>query len=202
MTTVWRNGRKAGENCKYANRKQIRATLSVEKKKMGRVVRIRILSADLETQTAAVETGLVHGAVLLHKLAAQLPVLQGVELAVVVVVDEPLGQVQQGAQLTQGAAVGLHLAGVVVGPEEGAVVVGGDVAPLVDDVQEARLQDLESWRGRERTTKGFEDDGVSAPLSALTRIDQPAGLMRDHSKNTQVCQCIFALNLSELSMIY
>lgn len=115
---------------------------------------IAILSADLETQAAAVETGLVHGAVLLHELAAQLPVLQGVELAEVVVVEEPLGQVQQGAQLTQSAAVRLHLAGVVVGPEEGAGVVGGDVASLVDDVQKARLQDLQSG-GKERTTKGF-----------------------------------------------
>lgn len=94
----------------------------------------------------------MHGAVLLHKLAAQLPVLQGVELAVVVVVDEPLGEVQEGAQLTQGAAVRLHLAGVVVGPEEGTVVVGGNVASLVDDVQKARLQDLKSG-GKERTMK-------------------------------------------------
>lgn len=94
----------------------------------------------------------MHGAVLLHKLAAQLPVLQRVKLAVVVVVDEPLGEVQQGAQLAQGAAVRLHLAGVVVGPEEGAVVVGGDIAGLVDDVQKARLQDLHSG---ERTMKGF-----------------------------------------------
>lgn len=100
-------------------------------------VQIRFLSADLETQTAAVETGLVHGAVLLHELAAQLPVLQRVELAVVVVVDQPLGEMQQGAQLTQSTAVCLHLGGVVISSEKGTVVVGGNVPSLVNDVQKA-----------------------------------------------------------------
>lgn len=85
----------------------------------------------------------MHGAVLLHKLAAQLPVLQGVELAVVVVVDEPLGEVQQGSQLAQSAAVCLHLGGVVVGSKKGPVAVGSDIASLVNNVQKARLQDLE-----------------------------------------------------------
>lgn len=140
MTTVWRNGRKAGENCKYTIGDKSEPRTGLKKKKN--------LSADLKTQAPAVEAGLVHGAVLLHELVAQLPVLQRVELAAVVVVEEPLGEVQQGAQLTQSAAVRLHLAGVVVGPEEGAGVVGGNVAALVDDVQKARLQDLEE--GKER----------------------------------------------------
>lgn len=33
----------------------------------------------------------------------------------------------------------------MVCPEEGPVVVGGDVTTLVDDVQKAGVQDLEKW---------------------------------------------------------
>lgn len=90
----------------------------------------------------------MHGAVLLHELVAQLPVMQGVQLTIVVVIDQPLGEVQQGTQLTQSAAVRLHLGGVVVGPEEGTIVVGGNVLPLVNDVQKARLQDLKDRQKR------------------------------------------------------
>lgn len=99
---------------------------------------------DLESQTASEKTGLVHGAVLLHKPAAQVPVLLGEQLTVLVVVEEPLGEVDQGAQLTEGVAVRLNLGGVVVSPEEGTVVVGGDVTALLNDVQKARLQDLQT----------------------------------------------------------
>ena len=67
------------------------------------------LSADLKAQAAAIETSFVHGAVLLHKPVAQIPVLQGVQLPLVVVVHQPLGEVEQGPQLAQGAAVRLHL---------------------------------------------------------------------------------------------
>lgn len=108
------------------------------------------LLADLKAQTAAVETGLVHGAVLLHKLATQVTVLQRVQLAAAVVVDQPLGEVEQGAQLTQNAAVRLHLRGVVVRSEEGTVVARGNVTALVNDVQKARLQDLKE-RKKEKT---------------------------------------------------
>lgn len=105
--------------------------------------------AHLEAKTAAIETGFVHGAVLLHKPAAKVRVLQGVQLAEAVVADQPLGEVQQGAQLAQSAAVGLHLRGVVVGPEEGAAVVGGDVAALVNDVQKAGMQNLKARKRRD-----------------------------------------------------
>lgn len=83
----------------------------------------RCFVPDLKTQTAAVETGFVHGAVLLHKPVAQVAVLLGVQLAVVVVVDQPLAEVEQSSQLAQGAAVRLHLGGVVVRPEEGTVEI-------------------------------------------------------------------------------
>lgn len=98
--------------------------------------------ADLKAQTAAIETGFVHGTVLLHKLAAQVSVLQRVQLAVVVVTDQLLGKVEQGTQLTQSTAVCFHLRDIVVCPEEGSVVVRGNVTALVNDVQKAGLQDL------------------------------------------------------------
>lgn len=98
--------------------------------------------ADLKAQTAAVEAGFVHGAVLVHEAMAQVPVLQGVQLAVGIAAEQLLGQMQQRPQLTQSAAVGLHLGRVVLRPEEGTAVVGGDVAALVNDVKETRLQDL------------------------------------------------------------
>lgn len=112
------------------------------------------LLADLKAQTAAVETGFVHGAVLLHKLATQVTVLQRVQLAVAVVADQPLGEVEQGAQLTQNAAVRLHLRGVVVRSEEGTVVARGNVTALVNDVQKARLQDLKE-RKKEKNNVAF-----------------------------------------------
>lgn len=98
--------------------------------------------ADLKAQTAAVEAGFVHGAVLLHKLAAQVRVLQGVELAAHVVVEQLLGQMQECSQLTQSVAIGLHLRGIVLRPEEGAVAVRGDISALVNYVKKTRLQDL------------------------------------------------------------
>lgn len=101
-----------------------------------------VLLADLKAQTAAIETGLVHGAVLLHKLAAQVSVLQRVQLAVVVVIEQLLGEVEQGTQLTKSTAVCFHLRDIVVCPEEGSVVVRGNVTALVNDVQKAGLQNL------------------------------------------------------------
>lgn len=83
----------------------------------------KLLLSDLEAQTAAIETSFVHGAVLLHKLAAQVAFLQGVQLAVVVVIEELLGEVEEGSQLAQGAAVRLHLRGIVFRPEEGTLVI-------------------------------------------------------------------------------
>lgn len=78
----------------------------------------------------------------MHEAAAQVPVLQGVQLAVGVVFEQLLGQMQQRSQLTQSVAVSLHLRSVVLGPEEGAAVVGGDIMALVNDVKKTRLQDL------------------------------------------------------------
>lgn len=105
------------------------------------------LLADLKAQTAAVETRFVHGGVLLHKAAAQVLVLQGVQLPAVVVVDQLLGEMEKSSELAKGAAVRLHLRRVVVNPEEGVAVTGGNVTGFVDDVQKASLQDLKETTG-------------------------------------------------------
>lgn len=81
--------------------------------------------------------------------------MQGVQLTIVVVIDQPLGEMQQGAQLAQSAAVCLHLGGVVVGPKEGTIVVRSNVLPLVNDVQKARLQDLKDRQKRKKNVKNF-----------------------------------------------
>ena len=106
--------------------------------------------ADLKAQTAAVETRFVHGAVLLHKPAGQLPILEVEQLAMGVVVHQPLGQVEKGTQLAQGAAVRLYLRCIVLRPEEGVAVIQGDVTALVNDMQQAGLQDLKEKRPRKR----------------------------------------------------
>lgn len=98
--------------------------------------------ADLKAQTAAVEAGFVHGAVLLHKPAAQVGVLQRAQLSAGVVIKKPLSEVEQGPQLAQSSHVRLHLWRIVVRSEKGGVVIGGDVAGLVNDVQKAGQQDL------------------------------------------------------------
>lgn len=84
----------------------------------------------------------MHGAVLVHEATAQVPVLQGVQLATGVVTEQLLGQMQERSQLAQSVAVSLHLGSVVLCPEEGAAVVGGDVTALVNDVKKTGLQDL------------------------------------------------------------
>lgn len=139
MTTLCRNGRREGENCERNDK----SCMTIKKIPIMHLSHSTTLT-DLESQTASEKTGLVHGAVLLHKPAAQVPVLLGEQLTVLVVVEEPLGEVDQGAQLTEGVAVRLNLGGVVVSPEEGTVVVGGDVTALLNDVQKARLQDLQT----------------------------------------------------------
>lgn len=113
---------------------------------------ISLMLADLKAQTTAVETCFVHGAVLLHKPAAQVPVLKGVQLAGGVVIHQLLGEVEQGTQLAQGAAVRLHLRCIVVCPEEGTVVIRGNVTALVNDVQKAGVQDLKGKKEREKGT--------------------------------------------------
>lgn len=71
----------------------------------------------------------------MHKHVAQVSVLLTVQVAVIVVVDQPLREIEQGAQLAESAAVRLHLRGIVVRSEEGTVVVGENVAAFVNNVQ-------------------------------------------------------------------
>lgn len=121
--------------------------------------------ADLEAQTAAIEAGLVHGAVLLHELAAQVGVLQRVELAMHVVTEQLLRQMQEGSQLTQSVAVRLHLRGIVVRPEEGTVVVRGDITALVNDVEKTGVQNL---KDRKKTIRTQQEVPSSLSVSIST----------------------------------
>lgn len=89
----------------------------------------------------------MHGGVLADEALAEAALVLEEQVAVAVVVQHALGQVEQRAQLAQRVAVGLHLAGVVRHPEEDAAAVGGDVAPLLDDVEEAAAHDLDEEGG-------------------------------------------------------
>lgn len=120
--------------------------------------------ADLKAQTAAIEAGFVHGAVLLHKLAAQVHVLQRVELAAHVVIEQLLGQMQKSPQLTESVAISLHLRGIVLRPEEGAVAVRGDISALVNYVKKTRLQDLKD----RKSIRSLDANESSISLSIST----------------------------------
>lgn len=158
MTTVWRKGRSAGENWETKDAKS-------EPVKSPESWKRLVSTADLKAQAASVEAGFVHGAVLVHEATAQVPLLQGVELAVGVVMEQLLGQMQQRSQLTQSVAIRLHLGGVVLGPEEGAAVVGGDVTALVNDVKKTRLQDL-----NDKDTQSGVWTGTASPPPPRTNI--------------------------------
>lgn len=136
--------RAAGGRIDKSNQQQKK---SIYSKTIKLITNMSPLLADLKAQTAAVETRFVHGGVLLHKAAAQVLVLQGVQLAAVVVVDQLLGEMEKSSELAKGAAVRLHLRRVVVNPEEGVAVTGGNVTGFVDDVQKASLQDLKETTG-------------------------------------------------------
>lgn len=85
----------------------------------------------------------MHRRVLADEALAQAALVLEEKVTVVVVVQHAPRQVHEGAQLAQGVAVGLHLAGVVRHPEEDAAAVGGDVAALLDDVEEAASHHLQ-----------------------------------------------------------
>ena len=68
--------------------------------------------------------------------------MQGVQLATFIVIEQALGEVEESPQLAQSFAVGFYLGCLVLRPEERAVTVGSDVAGFVNDVHEARQQNL------------------------------------------------------------
>lgn len=100
-------------------------------------------SSHLKAQAATIEAPFVHGWVLADKTLAEATFILEKKIAVAVVVQHALSQVEQGAQLTQGVTVRLHLPGIVRHSEKDAAPVGGDVATLVDDVEKAATHNLE-----------------------------------------------------------
>lgn len=86
----------------------------------------------------------MHGCVFTDKTLAEAAFVLEEQIAVAVVVQHPLSQVEQGAQLAQSAAVRLHFPGIVRCSEEDAAAVGCDVAALVDDVEKAATHNLQN----------------------------------------------------------
>lgn len=105
-------------------------------------------SSHLEAQTAAIEAALVHGGVFAYKALAEAALILEKEVAVAVVMEHALSQVEQGPQLAQGAAVGLHLSGVVGHSKKDAAAVRADVPSFLDDVEQAAAHHLQKpWVG-------------------------------------------------------
>lgn len=84
----------------------------------------------------------MHGGVFPDEALAEAAFVLEEQVSVAVVVEHALRQVEQGAQLTERAAVRFNLPRVVRYPKEDAATVSCDVAPLVDDVKKAATHDL------------------------------------------------------------
>lgn len=100
-------------------------------------------SSHLKAKAAAVEAPLVHGWVFADKTLAEATFILEEKVAVAVVMQHALSQVEQGSQLAKSIAIGLHLPRIVCYAKEDAAAVGGDVAPLLDDVEKAAAHHLE-----------------------------------------------------------
>jgi len=102
------------------------------------------LRAHLKAQATAIEATFMHGWVFADKTLAESAFILEKEVAMAIVMQHTLSQVEQGAQLAERIAVRLHLPGIVRHSEEDAATISGDVAPLVDDVQKAATHNLET----------------------------------------------------------
>lgn len=96
----------------------------------------------LEADTAAIKTALVHGGVLPKKELAETVLVLEEEVAVTVVVEQPLSEVDQSPQLAQSTAVSFHICGLMGCTEKDAPSVGCDVTCLVDDVKKTAAYHL------------------------------------------------------------
>lgn len=65
------------------------------------------------------------------------------QVALAVVMQHALSQVEQGTQLAQSIAVCLHLPCIMCNSEKDAAPVSCDIAPLVDDMEKTTTYNLE-----------------------------------------------------------
>lgn len=96
----------------------------------------------LETNTASIKAALVHGGILSKKELAETVLILEEEVAVTVVMKQPLGEVEQSPQLAQSTAVRFHFCSMMGCTEKDAPPVGCDVVRLVDDVQKTATHHL------------------------------------------------------------
>lgn len=86
----------------------------------------------------------MHGRVFAHETLAEATFILEKEVAVAVVVEHALSQVQQGPQLAKGVAVSFHFPGVVREAKKDAAAIRGDVASFLDDVEKAAAHHLQT----------------------------------------------------------
>lgn len=108
-----------------------------------RLVTVGHISFYLKAQAAAIKAAFVHGCVLPNETLTQSTFVLEKQVAVTVVMQHSLSQIQQGTQLAQRTAIGLHFPSVMRCSEEDAAPVGCNVAPLVDNVEKAATHHLQ-----------------------------------------------------------
>lgn len=91
-------------------------------------------SSHLEAKTAAIEAAFVHGWIFTDKTLTEATLILEKQVAMAVVMQHALSQVQQGAQLAKDVGVGLHLPGIVCQSEKDAAPVCSDVTSFLDNV--------------------------------------------------------------------
>lgn len=106
--------------------------------------------AHLEANTAAIKAALVHGGILSKKELAETILILEEEVAVTVVMKQPLSEVQQSPQLAQSTTVSFHLCSMMGWTEENAPSVRRNMACFVDDVKETTTHHL---RGNRESTE-------------------------------------------------
>lgn len=123
----------------------------------------------------------MHGRVFAHETLTEAIIVLQKEVAVAVVVEHALSQVQQGPQLAKGVAVRLHFPGVVREAKKDAAAVGGDVASFLDNVEKAAAHHLQTGRCGETLFQCL----TSAVLRRCTHV-QNVSLLRDTKHNAGI----------------
>lgn len=73
----------------------------------------QVISSHLKAKATAIEAPFVHGWVFTNKALTEATFILEKKVAMAVIMQHALSQVQQGAQLAESTAVGLHLPSIV-----------------------------------------------------------------------------------------
>lgn len=86
----------------------------------------------------------MHRCIFTDKTLAESTFILEKQVALAVVVQHALSQVEKSTQLAQSIAVSFHLPRVMCNSEKDAASVSRDITPLVDDMEKTTTYDLEN----------------------------------------------------------